>query len=41
MKKKNITFLSNKAITTTFGLEKLQSLPMSAVKKIFEKNNPV
>ena len=35
-KKKNISFLSSNAITTIFGLEKLQSLLMSAVK-IFSK----
>ena len=38
-KKKNISFLSSNAITTIFGLGKLQSLSVSAVKKFFEKNN--
>ena len=40
-KKKKFSFLSSNAITTIFGLEKLQSLLMSSVKKFFEKNNSV
>jgi len=37
-KKKNISFLSSNAITTIFRLDKkFQTLPISGVKKFFEK----